>query len=102
MNSAKEVLKRMIVDKKYIQIVDTKEYKSIYKGKDFEKAWVCAAPENEFFIEVYETTKKYLGYLFIKNVVGDGENIYDFHGDYVVTVVDRFYHFEDSLIDKAY
>ena len=53
-------LKLIMEEGKYIQIVEPTECEVLYKGKDFDKAYEYATCCEEVFVEVYQTTKKYL------------------------------------------
>jgi hypothetical protein len=85
-------LKLIMEEGKYIQIVEPTECEVLYKGKDFDKAYEYATCCEEVFVEVYQTTKKYLGRLHVYHEEWKyrNESIKDASGDYLVKLVKKF------------
>lgn len=85
-------LKLIMEEGKYIQIVEPTECEVLYKGKDFDKAYEYATCCEEVFVEVYQTTKKYLGRLHVYHEEWRyrNESIKDASGDYLVKLVKKF------------
>ena len=90
MNVAWLAVKQFTKDKKYLQVIEPTESEVLYKGKDLDKVWEYATCTDEVYIEVYETTKKFLGFMHVLHEKGyDHENVKDYSGDYVFNIVDE-------------
>jgi len=86
-NVAKLALKQFIDDGHYIQVVEEVDYLPVYKGKDFGKAWKAVKEYKSVSVEVYKTTKVYIGNMFIKD-----EKIFEYTGSYLEGVLEGIYH----------
>ena len=79
---AKESLEKFIGDGFYIQVVEDVDNKPVYRGKNFNLAWSAVQEYKSVLIEVYRSTKLFIGYVFV-----DLEsNYFEFSGDYPLLV----------------
>ena len=83
-NVAKLALKQFIDDEHYIQVIEEVDFLPVYKGKDFDKAWKAIKEYFSVSVEVYKTTKIYIGYVFIED-----EKMFNYSGDYVESVFEK-------------
>ena len=88
MNVAWLAVKQFTKDKKYLKVIEPTESEVLYKGKDLDKVWEYATCTDEVYVEVYETTKKFLGFMHVLHENGyDHENVKNYSGDYVFKMV---------------
>ena len=90
-NVAKMAVKQFIDDGHYIQVIEEVDYLPVYKGKDFNKAWKAVKEYKSVSVEVYKTTKVYLGNMFIKN-----GKIFEYTGSYLDSVLEGIYEYQAS------
>jgi hypothetical protein len=80
----KRAIKKITDDGYYIQVIEGTDFLPVYKGKDFDKAWKAIKKYWSVSVEVYRTTKVYVGYVFIED-----EKMFNYSGDYVESVFEK-------------
>ena len=78
----KNAVKKIIDDGHYIQVIEGVDFLPVYKGKDFDKAWKAIKEYFSVSVEVYKTTKIYIGYVFIED-----EKTFNYSGNLLLNIL---------------